>query len=130
MAGTCTMTGITHISDGSREVAWTWLSDASGDVSGEGGITLSGIVLQVRFVSDTGDTLPTDLYAVTVVDSNSCDILQGTGATVNRLNATAASYRTPLTTDDGFVRLHEQAVSPVVAAAGAAKGGKIYLIVQ
>jgi hypothetical protein len=113
-----------------REIGWRWVADGSGDVSGEGGINITGAIVGARFAPDTGDTQPLDLYDVTVVDGNGVDILMGVGANAPQSLTSTTNYRTPVTSDNGFPYLVDEKITPVVAGAGAANAGYIYITLR
>jgi len=126
-AGICTVT-----SDGDYgilKVTWTWISDASGDVSGVGSHTVSGIPYAVEF--NVATTYPSDAHDVTLIDSDSLDLLDGFGANLQNGTDTsltyARTYRSLFTTDGGYMSLVGKALTPVVANAGDTKSGTIIL---
>lgn len=121
--GTVTVTGPFN---GVYTIAWT--SNASGAVSGNSFPVLLGEIKQVKFVPASGGTQPTDLYDVTLVDADGLDVLNGMGA--NLSNASPA-----LITSLGVWTAAPAASSPVtfdlvVANAGNAKSGTVYLMVK
>ena len=73
----------------------TWLSDASGDVSGNSFPVEAGHLMQVRQIPNAAGTQPTDQYDVTVLDANSFDVLVGGGANISNAGPT---YITPVLT--------------------------------
>lgn len=126
MAGSITVT-TSRLSNAVAKYSIAWVSDASGDVSANTFAVKSGELLQVRYVPDSGGTQPTDLYDVTMTDANSVDVLSGTGA--NLSNATSTTVVPAVSTY--FRRTLEAGnLTPVVAAAGNAKGGTITLLVR
>lgn len=139
MAGSCTSEFINDPITG-RIIGYKfdWTSDASGDVSGVGAINITRIdkpggmintIVGAQFVPDTGGTAPTDLYDATLINSDGVDVLQGVGADLPQSVTSISNYRTPLTTDGGYVLLMGDTLTPVVANAGNAKGGTIYLFI-
>ncbi len=104
-----------------------WLSDASGDVSGNTFSVKTGELVEVRFTPDGGGTQPTDAYDLTITDADGTDILAGTGA--NLSNAAASAVVPVIST---YFRRHLAAglLTPVIANAGNAKGGNIVLLVR
>ena len=122
MAGTCTVT--TDSDKNTLRVKWTWLSNGSGILSGEGAIRVTGIISGVRFIPDTTDK-PDNLYDVTILDENGVDVIIGVGANAPQLVTATGNYRTPVTTDSQYVSLFEATLTPTIAAAGAAKVGVI-----
>jgi hypothetical protein len=109
-----------------RRYSVAWTSTAGGAVSGNPFSIVAGRLLSVRFVP--GGTTPTDLYDVTLVDSDgtisSGDLLSGTGA--DRSNATSSilSFDPPIY-EDGT-----RTLDVVVANAGASKTGTVVILVQ
>ena len=128
MAGSCTTKNIWSTYDDIKKVEFTWLSDASGDVSGVGVTTkLNGFIAGVRFIPDTGGTQPSDLYDVVINDTNGVDVLMGTGANCPQAVTSTTNYRTPLTPDGDKLPMCNTILTPVISNAGNAKGGKIEL---
>jgi hypothetical protein len=87
--GTATVT-TANVRDGStRYVRYriAWLCNASGAVSGNPFSVSAGRIVSVRFTPNLAGTQPTDQYDVTVLDTDSVDVIFGAGAT-----ATATSY--------------------------------------
>ena len=120
MAGTIVVT-TSDAGQGVSKYSIAWTSDASGNVSGNTVDLRRGHLIQAKFIP--GGTTPTDLYDVTLLDSDSVDLLAGAGA--DRA-AAAASIVVP--TKPTF--LEAQTVTPTVANAGNAKTGTIVLYVQ
>lgn len=122
--GTLTLTTIRVGSGRVTKFSIAWVSDGSGNVSGNSA-ALSGIYVgyleQIKFVPDGGGTAPTALYDVTLVDANGNDLLAGAGAD---LSATASKIVHPATPFfiDGTAGM---ALDLVVANAGASKGGTV-----
>lgn len=123
MAGSITYT---NVSTGSvKLVKADWLSDASGDVTGNATTEyFTGQILYAAFVPDGGGTQPSDNYDVTVLDSNSLDLLNGLGA--NKSNA-AAVYADQY---DGLGAVANSKLTVTVDNAGNAKGGIVYLWIR
>ena len=102
-----------------------WLSDASGDVTGNASTKYySGKIIYAAFEPDGGGTQPSDNYDVTVLDKNSNDLLNGLG--VNRSNA-ATVYVDEV---DGLGAVANSQLTVVVDNAGNAKGGIVYLWIR
>lgn len=104
-----------------------WTSDAAGAVSGNTFDVEDGELVQVRYTPDSGGTQPTDLYDVTLTDPSGLDILAGGGA---NLSNAAASVAVPVVSTYFRRTLEAGSYTPVVAAAGNAKGGLIELLVR
>lgn len=101
-------------------IAWT--SDASGVVSGTPFDIRRGMLLGAEFIPGTGGTVPTDLYDLTLTDSNNADLLVGNGA---NLSATIPSRYAP----QALIVFEGGPVTPVLANAGNAKTGTLVLMV-
>lgn len=126
MAGTVTTTTADK-GAGVTKYTVAWVSTAGGAVSGNAVSLKRGELIQVGYTPDGGGTQPTDLYDVTMTDAGGADILGGTGA--NLSNATATVTVPAIGTY--FRRwLEGGSYTPVVANAGNAKGGTIYLWVR
>jgi hypothetical protein len=110
----------------------TWTSDGSGVVSANPVTLRRGFLRQVKFIPNGGGTQPSDLYDVTMTDANGVDVLIGTGS--NLSNATS-KIAVPILLDGAaspgsssrLIFLDDGDYTPVVAAAGNAKGGTIIL---
>jgi hypothetical protein len=101
----------------------TWVSDASGNVSG---ITISldpRTVKQIEIYPDGGATQPDALYDFTLVNSLGLDLLAGQG-----LNLSNTEGRVLAETDKLFI-FPGGTLAPTIANAGAANGGRIRIFV-
>jgi hypothetical protein len=125
MAGTLAVTTL-DVGANVTRYKLTWTSDASGNVSGNAFAVKPGVLIQLKFVPNGGGTAPTDLYDITLVDTDSVDVIGGAGA---NLSATVGSVKNALL---GDVYFHDgqQTLDLVVANAGNAKGGIVYLWVR
>ena len=105
-------------------VAWT--STAGGVVSGNGFAVVAGSLISIRFVP--GATTPTDLYDVTLVDSDgtvtSADLLSGVGANQSATTSGVFYFDPPKFTDG------TRTLDVVVANAGASKTGSVVILVR
>src|SRR5688572_2234141 len=73
-AGTVTVTQATVVNTSTRRVVRytvAWVSTAGGAVSANSFSIGAGTLVSARFIPDSGGTQPTDLYDVTLTDSNS-----------------------------------------------------------
>lgn len=117
---------------GFRTIQWNCTSSAAGAVSDTGGVALTGVV--IGFSYDVGTSYPSDAFDVYLYDGNSVDILGGVGVDLPNGTDTslafATSYRTPLTTDGGYVILRGETITPVVANAGDSKTFTLYLHIK
>lgn len=77
----------------------TWVSDASGNVSGMPVTIKSGTLIAVEFIPGVGLTQPDNLYDVDLVDANGISVFDdGAGTTIgSNLSNVAGSHRQPLT---------------------------------
>jgi hypothetical protein len=101
-----------------------WVSDGSGNVSGNV-VTLSGgFLVQIKFIPDGGGTAPTALYDVVLVDSNGVDYLAGAGANLSATVSNIVRPAAPLLYDA------TSTLDLQVSNAGAAKGGTVRLWFQ
>jgi len=104
-----------------KKITMDWLSDASGDVSGTDTKVLSGQILRVVFIPDTGGTKPSAAYDVTCLDSDGLDVFAGDGA--NLANDASSQFIPVFTNGIAF----DGILSLVVANAGNAKGGQVII---
>lgn len=101
-----------------------WTSNNTGAVSGNA-FAVQGRVLQVKFVPDGGSTQPDNLYDVTLNDQDGADVLAGAGANLSNTTASILKLDPPALVDGATATL-----DLVVAAAGDANGGLVYVWVQ
>lgn len=105
-----------------------WVSDASGNVSGNSfNVEQPGELLQVQFTPDGGGTQPTNAYDLTMTDPAGFDVLGATGA---NLSNAASAQAVPVIGTYFRRALDAVAHTPVVANAGNAKGGTFTLLVR
>ena len=121
-AGTVTVTSAV-VAPGVTKYTIAWTSTAGGAVSGNAFVVKPGRLLEIKFVPNTSATQPTDLYDVTLVDTDNVDVLNGRG--VDRSNATSSI----LLWDPPMFRDGLQNLDLVVANAGNAKTGTVILYV-
>lgn len=130
MAGSITVTS-EELRDINGNRVWKyaidWLSDASGDVSGNTFDLPTGELVEVAYTPDGGATAPTDAYDVTMTDPNGADTLAGTGA---NLSGTVATVVVPVISTYFRRFVYAGTYTPVVANAGNAKGGLIILLIR
>lgn len=110
------------LANGQVKYTLSWTSDASGSVSGNSLTIASGRIVQAQFVPGTGGTVPTALYDVTLVDTNSVDLLQAGGADLSATVSKVSVFYPPAYAD--------AALTLVVANAGNAKTGTVTVWVQ
>jgi hypothetical protein len=125
MAGTNTVTTL-DVGGNVTRYKCAWLSDASGNVNTNPFSVKPGVLMQLKFVPNGGGTVPTDLYDITLSDTDAVDVIGGAGA---NLSATAGVVKNALL---GDVYFHDgqQQLDLVVTNAGNAKGGTVYLWVR
>lgn len=122
-------TTLTYTDEKIRVVEWSWTSDAAGTVSGEGAVTITGIILGILFEPDDTDT-PTNLYDVQLLDDGSADILHAVGANQPSDDSDTGKMRCPINADGQLVILYEKQITPSITNAGNAKSGIIYLFLK
>lgn len=111
----------------SRFIEYTaaWTSTAGGAVSANAFAIRAGRLVSIRFTPGTGGTQPTDLYDVTLVETNGvADLTAGQGANLSNAAAVVVQWD-PLLFQDG-----SRTVDVVVANAGASKTGTVVILVQ
>ena len=123
MAGTLTLNDANTLII--RKYTISWLSDASGDCTGNTAV-LSGTIERINFVPGSGGDQPTDLYTITLKDTENNDILLGYGAA--GLSNVNASTIIPTLSNNKIVISEKLAVT--VAGAGNANTGTIALYVS
>ena len=113
-----------------KKVTLDWLSAADGSCTGNTK-TLSGQILRLVFVPDSGGTQPSDLYDVLLNDSDGIDILAGLGA---NLSNAASTQVVPVVTNGTAGNMAPMAVDGIlslaVSNAGNAKGGQVILYMR
>ena len=118
-----------------RVIEWDWRSDASGDCDASASLNafaygVTGTVVGLHAVPETGATIPTDDYDVTVIDENGVDVLNGAGTNLNQLVASVENYRFPTDfLNEGPIVIVDQKLTLVVANGGDTQGGVIRLYI-
>lgn len=114
----------------------TWISDASGDVSGSVFAMMSGTIIAVEFIPDSGLTQPTTLYDVDLLDAEGVTMFDdGSGSSIGtNLSNAAASHHVPLVGLTGvtiYRRWHHGGdVQLTVAGAGDTNSGVVNIYVK
>jgi hypothetical protein len=111
-----------------HEIAW--VSDASGNASGDLTHRVAGTVLRVVHKPDTGGTKPSDNYDVTLSDEAGVDLFAGQGANVDAdapIDLVPGVPFTDGTTTSVAPIVLNDTLTLSVTNAGNAKGGTIYL---
>lgn len=112
-----------------KTYTWDWEADAGGNYSSSTSVYVTGYVEQVLFNPDSGTSQPSANYDIYVVDAQGADLLNGDGENQGNVSG-ATSYRTPLTWDDTFFLLVNEAIGILIQNAGAGKAGVVTLKVK
>jgi hypothetical protein len=135
-AGTVTITYSTsklNPDAGIRTITLDWLSSSGGAVNGNLTEVITGELLRVIFLPNTGATQPTDQYDMTILDSFGLDILAGQGANLSNANKSHVCPGVPMkdgtTTATLPVALHGT-LDLNITNAGNAKTGQVVLCVR
>jgi hypothetical protein len=121
--GTVVVT-VTRLQKNLEQISIAWTCDASGNVSGNPFSVGAGPIQQAKFVPGSGGTQPTNLYDVTLVDTDGCDVIVGKGANLSNTAASLGVQNAPLSWFAGGN------LDLVVANAGNAKTGTVAIIIQ
>ena len=124
MAGTVTTVEELGIGNVIHKVAFTWLSDASGDADGVSTNSYTGEIVRVVQIPDGGGTQPTNLYDVVVNDDDGADLLIGEGANLSN------AANTDKVSGDLLGVVANAPLSLVVSNAGNAKGGQTIVYIK
>lgn len=122
-AGTATVARA-NVDGGLTSYTIAWTSSAGGAVSGNAFNVRKGYLVSIRFVPASGGTQPSDLYDVTLVDSDGVDVLAGGGSDLSNSSASIQQWDPPLYQDG------TRTLDLVVANAGNAKTGTVVLLIQ
>ena len=104
-------------------IAWT-SSAATGAVSGNAFSTVRGKLLMVKFMPSLAGTQPDNLYDLTLVDSDSIDLLNGAGANLSNATGLYVTFNPPIYLDG------TSTLDLVIANAGNSKTGTVYIWVE
>ena len=107
-----------------RKYTISWTSDASGDATANT-IVLSGSIARVNFVPGSGATQPSNLYDITLKDSDGIDILLGAGADLSNVTSVTTI---PLISSNKIVINEKLAIA--VSNAGNAKTGTVTIYIN
>lgn len=121
--GTATVTETTHTTV--KKIKWVWASTA--DNQGATKVTVSaydGLIERVEFVPDGGGTQPSNLYDVTITDSESVDVLATLGADLSN-SATVTKVHS-----NGLGAVAGSVLTLNVSNAGLSKGGTVILYLR
>lgn len=134
MAGAIVVSAI-GLKSGVTQYGVTWVSDASGNVSGSTFAMKMGTIISVEFVPGSGALAPTTLYDADLLDAEGVTLFDdGSGTSIgSNLSATVASHKVPLV---GLVGVtiyrrwhHGGAVELQVSSAGDSNAGTINIFV-
>lgn len=123
MAGTVTAVEQTSVGTVKR-LKLTWVSSAGGAADYTTTVPFDGDLICASFIPDGGGTQPSNLYDVTLADSDGVDVLNGLGAnlsnaaTVNKLKS------------DGLLAVAGSTLVLSVTNGGNAKGGVVRLLLR
>ena len=123
MAGSITTTTTRNGTIHKYSMACT--SDASGDVNVDAINLVQGEIIEVQY--SPGGTTPSDNYDIVMNDSNSVDILTGTGA---NLSNSTHTYKVPAVSTYFKVFIEAGAYDLVVSNLGNAKTCTVELFIQ
>ncbi len=104
----------------------TWVSDGSGDVTGNSGEFSNierGVLIQTSFTPDGGGTQPTDLYDATLT-FDGVDVLDGVAANLSNSTSTMIMFDPPIFYDA------TSNLDLVISNAGASNAGTFVLWVR
>jgi len=102
----------------------TWLSDGAGDESANPFAVASGDIILVKVVPDAGGTMPDALHDVYLKDEDGIDLLSAVGLDNSQTLGRYLQFTTP------FFHDSVQDLDLVIAGAGAANGGIVYIWVR
>jgi hypothetical protein len=134
MAGAIVVSAI-GLKSGVTQYEVTWVSDASGNVSGSTFEMKMGTLISVEFVPGPGALAPDSLYDVDLLDGEGATLFDdGSGTSIGaNLSATLASHKVPLVGLTGVTIYrrwhHGGAVQPTVAGAGDSNAGTVNVFV-
>lgn len=97
MAGV-SLTSAIGLKSGVTQYEVTWVSDASGNVSGSAFEMKMGTIIAVEFIPGSGALQPTDLYDVDMVDAEGATMFDdGAGTTIGaNLSNAVVQHKVPL----------------------------------
>ena len=125
--GTATVTTTQYAGIGGANrvrYAIAWTSTAGGAVSGNAFSTVRGKLILVKFMPSLAGTQPDNLYDITIVDTDSVDLLNGAGANLSNAAGAYVTFNPPIYLDG------TSTLDLVIANAGASKTGTVYIWVE
>jgi hypothetical protein len=122
MAQAGTVTKVTKNSFDGMSVEWSWTANATGDVD-EWPFTANGYLVQIDYYPGTA----ADDYDVTLLDSDSLDLLDGTGANMQQSGdiTLATKYFNPLSPGGNYYFFFNENITPTINNGGNGGTGKI-----
>lgn len=126
-AGTVVVTVNNRTLRGMTQYTLAWTSTAGGAVSANPVSVGPGWIESVKFVPGSGGTQPTDLYDVTLVDTNGVDVLNAQGANLSNATGLYLQFNPPLFFPGSG---SSQTLDLVIANAGNAKTGVAYVWIR
>jgi hypothetical protein len=110
-----------------RFVNWAWTSDdATGAVSCAA-VTITGLILGVKFTPAAADTVPSDQWDVTLTNIGGADMLMGVGANVSNDDSQTTLWKKPENSSGGPVVIFRESATLNVTNAGNSKTGSVTL---
>lgn len=122
-AGTVTVTPASTGIRNTRRYTVAWTSTSGGAVSANTFTLPQGALISVKFVPGTGGSQPTDLYDVTLVDTDGLDYLGGLGANLSNAASSLKQW-------DPWLIYTGQTLDLVVANAGDTKSGTVEILME
>ena len=115
-----------------RIVTMNWVSSAGGAVSSVGAVpNVSGIIAEVHLIPDSNSTYaPSNLYDVTILDSEGTDVLFGTGANMSNSTTATTNYIVPRNPSGGNPNRNNTTLTPSITNAGSGKKGTIKIFLR
>lgn len=120
--GTMTVPTHMHYAPSMSEYRTTWTASAGGIVSGINKTFGTGYLVAVRIIPNLGGTQPTNLFDVTLLDSDGLDLLGGYGADCANTGPTQILLDPP-------VPVNGTSLQVTVNNAGASTTGEVVIIV-
>jgi hypothetical protein len=103
---------------------WTWLSDGSGNVSGNTKQVPYGSIIRFDTDPDPGGLAPDDNYDLTLLDTSGVDVLQAQGLNRDTANVESLIFSVPIWHDGSRV------LDITISGAGAANSGVLVLWIK
>lgn len=107
-----------------KRIYWDWLSTDLGVVTSQTTKAFDGVIERAVFIPDAAATQPTNLYDVTITDSDGVDVLAGLGADLSNAATVVKKH------SDGLTAVAGSLLTLNVSNAGDAKGGIVILLLR